>query len=101
MIHLDDSIPLQQESISVECVPDRLLIVSRSIPCIPRVLTPPGVDTHPSPCEQTHTYENITFPQLRLRAVIIEIECFKKYHKSYSHQQEPVCKPILVPPQGL
>ena len=25
----------------------------------------------PLPCEWTHAYENITFPQLRLRAVII------------------------------
>ena len=67
-----------------------MLTVSCSIPCAGRASThhtPPGHThypghTHPHPtkdmgpeipthpCEQTNTWENITFPQLRLQAVI-------------------------------
>ena len=49
-----------------------LLNVSCSIPCIGGGVPIPGMVSthpHPRPREQTHTHENITFSQLRMRAV--------------------------------
>ena len=66
-------IRIKQECIPVGCVPPAAVAVGGSPSGTPRDQTPPGPGQNPTlPMNRiTDTCKNITFPQLRLRAVIM------------------------------
>ena len=47
-----------------------------------------GYGPTPSPREQTDTCKNVTFPQLRLWAVIKTLVVYLDFQKSFSHEEE-------------